>query len=75
MVQNEAGTGLRHHFGQIRVKGQTAGIVNDLHTVFKSTFRGFAFVRIQRNRDPKLIFQALQHWYQPAPFFLGGNAL
>ena len=75
MVQHEAGTGLRHHFGQVWIKSQAAGIVDDLHAVFKSTFGGFPFVRIERNRDAQLIFQALQHWYQPAPFFLGGNAL
>ncbi len=71
MVQHKARIRLRHHFGQIRIESEAAGIVDDLNAIFKCTFGGFPFVGIEGNRHAKLIFQAFQNRHQAAPLFFG----
>ena len=71
VVQHKARIRLRHHFGQIRIEGEAAGIVNNLNPIFKSTFGGFPFVGIKGNGHAKLVLQTFQYRHQPAPLFFG----
>jgi hypothetical protein len=75
VIENNAGVELDDGFNELRIEGETAGIVDDFGAEFEGAFGGLGLVGIDGNRDAELLAQPLENGNNAAEFFFRGDGL
>ncbi len=74
VIQNQAGVGVGDFFGEVRIEGEGAGVVDDFDSELEGFFGDVCFIGIDGDGNRQFPFQPLEDRDEAAEFFGLRNA-